>query len=98
MKPEEIRAGIEAATAVANKHGGKPEYVHLMVVYAPGEPPLHEEHLCHAPDILRPLIIAEAYARSGFDISPCGMCSKLTVCIPDGLPVCDACGKREDHA
>ncbi len=35
-------------------------------------------------------------ARSGMDISCCKLCNKMVVCIPDGLPMCDACAAEEE--
>ncbi len=32
---------------------------------------------------------------SGYDVSPCMTCGEPIVCIPDGMPCCDACGKKE---
>jgi len=32
---------------------------------------------------------------SGLDVSPCIACSRLVACIPDGLPMCEACAKKE---
>jgi hypothetical protein len=37
----------------------------------------------------------EAIARSGMDISPCRVCSKPVVCVPDGLTFCEACAELE---
>ena len=34
--------------------------------------------------------------RSVFDISPCRICGKETICLPDGLPVCARCGSEEE--
>jgi hypothetical protein len=36
---------------------------------------------------------SEAYQRSGLDISPCMKCGKAVVCLPDGMPMCQACGE-----
>jgi hypothetical protein len=33
-------------------------------------------------------------ARSGFDLSPCMHCGITVVCIPDGLPCCEACAEK----
>ena len=30
----------------------------------------------------------------GFDISPCRLCGKPIVCIPDGLPACESCSLK----
>lgn len=34
--------------------------------------------------------------RSGFDISDCGVCGDPVVCIPDGMPMCEACAKSDE--
>jgi hypothetical protein len=39
--------------------------------------------------------LVAAIERSAFDVSPCGLCGQLVVCIPDGLPCCDPCAERE---
>jgi len=39
-------------------------------------------------------ILLEAIKRSGYDVSPCMQCGEPTVCLPDGLPCCDECGRR----
>lgn len=39
---------------------------------------------------------AQAIRNAGMDISPCCLCGALVVCIPDGLPVCKACGEKEE--
>lgn len=31
----------------------------------------------------------------GFDLSPCRVCGKVIVCIPDGVPVCETCAAKE---
>ena len=33
-------------------------------------------------------------ARSGYDLSPCTHCGITVVCIPDGLPCCEACAEK----
>jgi sRNA-binding carbon storage regulator CsrA len=33
---------------------------------------------------------------SGLDFSPCRICGSPIYCIPDGLPVCVDCGKKEE--
>jgi hypothetical protein len=38
-----------------------------------------------------------AIDRSGLDISPCKGCSCAVVCIPDGLPFCEACATKESQ-
>lgn len=40
--------------------------------------------------------VAQAVADSDMDVSPCSMCHKPILCIPDGLPCCEACAKKED--
>ena len=42
--------------------------------------------------------IIKAILRSGFDLSPCRICGLPVVCIPDGLPVCEKCGRAESDA
>lgn len=39
--------------------------------------------------------VAQAVAESDQDVSPCRHCSKPVLCIPDGLPFCEACAKAE---
>lgn len=39
--------------------------------------------------------VAQAVAESDQDVSPCGFCNKPILCIPDGLPCCEACAKAE---
>lgn len=41
--------------------------------------------------------LAEAIARSGMDISPCMNCGLRVVCIPDGLPMCEACANGQSY-
>ena len=41
--------------------------------------------------------LTEAIDRGGFDLSLCGRCGKLVVCIPDGLPMCEGCA-GDEHA
>ena len=36
-----------------------------------------------------------AIRRGGWDISPCGACGEAVACLPDGLPMCEACAERE---
>lgn len=38
-----------------------------------------------------------AIDRSGFDLSPCGVCGEPVVCIPDGLPMCEPCARKESN-
>jgi len=37
----------------------------------------------------------DAIERGGWDISPCGVCNLDVVCLPDGLPMCESCAKKE---
>lgn len=37
----------------------------------------------------------EAVNRGGFDLSVCGGCNEPVVCLPDGLPICADCAKKE---
>lgn len=39
--------------------------------------------------------IEGAVNRSGFDVSPCRGCGEAVVCLPDGMPFCEACGVEE---
>lgn len=41
------------------------------------------------------VILWGAIERSGMDLSPCSICNKLVVCIPDGLPICEPCAVKE---
>ena len=36
----------------------------------------------------------EAIERSGFVLSPCGICGEVVVCIPDGLALCKPCAEK----
>lgn len=36
-----------------------------------------------------------AIDRGGWDISPCMTCGLPVVCLPDGLPSCEACARKE---
>jgi hypothetical protein len=38
------------------------------------------------------LAFKAALDRSPFDISPCMQCGQPVVCLPDGMPCCEACG------
>jgi len=40
-------------------------------------------------------LLHDAIDRGGYDMSPCGSCSNPVVCIPDGLPLCEACAERD---
>jgi len=39
-------------------------------------------------------LLQDAIERGGYDLSPCGSCGNPVVCIPDGLPLCEACAER----
>lgn len=39
--------------------------------------------------------LKRAYERSGLDISLCMKCGQDVVCVPDGLPMCEACSEEE---
>jgi ribosomal protein L37AE/L43A len=39
--------------------------------------------------------INRAYERSGLDISPCMFCGEPVICLPDGMPMCAPCAKKE---
>lgn len=42
-----------------------------------------------------PGVLAEAIARGGFELSPCGGCGKTTVCLPDGMgAICTDCHEK----
>ena len=38
--------------------------------------------------------LVNAIERSGYDVSPCSECGCPTVCIPDGMPLCEPCGTK----
>lgn len=40
-------------------------------------------------------LLQDAIERGGYDLSPCGSCGNPVVCIPDGLPLCEACAERD---
>ena len=40
------------------------------------------------------LALVAAIDRGGYDVSPCMICQELTVCIPDGLPICRQCAEK----
>ena len=46
-------------------------------------------------EIERLRAIENAYHRSDLDIEPCLHCSLPVVCLPDGMPLCEACAKTE---
>ena len=37
----------------------------------------------------------QAIEAGGYDLSPCGQCGKPVVCIPDGLPMCEGCARKD---
>lgn len=37
----------------------------------------------------------QAIEDGGYDLSPCGVCGKPVVCIPDGLPMCGGCARKD---
>jgi len=39
--------------------------------------------------------LAKLLDRSGLDMSPCRLCGKPVICIPDGIPMCVTCAKQE---
>ncbi len=54
------------------------------------------KRLKKAVDGLRDYIKAmdAAMERSAFDLAPCSVCGEPAVCLPDGMPCCDPCGKK----
>jgi len=48
-------------------------------------------------DLERAKEIADAFSRSGLDVSPCRSCGESVICIPDGLPYCDECNEGESE-
>lgn len=46
-------------------------------------------------DQSREEMLDNAIKAGGWDISPCGMCGTPVVCLPDGLPMCEACAVKE---
>lgn len=38
--------------------------------------------------------LSRAIDAGGWDMSPCGGCGQAVVCLPDGLPMCDACVEK----
>ena len=40
----------------------------------------------------------EMIERGGLDISPCIDCGEMVVCIPDGMPMCEACAAKGGEA
>lgn len=41
--------------------------------------------------------VIQAIDRGGMDISPCLECGLPVVCIPDGMPLCEACATKDDE-
>lgn len=39
-------------------------------------------------------LLTQAIELGGFDLSPCGLCGDVVVCIPDGLPMCEPCAAK----
>lgn len=39
--------------------------------------------------------LSDAIDAGGWDLSPCGCCGTAVVCLPDGLPMCEACALKE---
>ena len=39
-----------------------------------------------------------AILRSPYDLDCCNSCKKLTIALPDGLPVCNDCVKHEEES
>lgn len=37
-----------------------------------------------------------AIERSGLDLSHCELCRRPVVCLPDGMPVCEACVRANE--
>jgi len=52
--------------------------------------------LCQKINTLNDKIAAydKALEISAFDLAPCMECGELVFCLPDGLPICDPCGKK----
>lgn len=48
-------------------------------------------------EVERGRAIIDAIERSGFDLSPCMDCGAPVVCIPDGLPLCEQCAKKQQE-
>lgn len=40
-------------------------------------------------------LFLDAVIAGGYDLSPCMACGTVVVCIPDGLPMCEACAMKE---
>lgn len=36
-----------------------------------------------------------ALERSGYDLSMCSKCGLPVICLPDGMPICEPCAKKE---
>lgn len=41
--------------------------------------------------------LSDAIDAGGWDMSPCGACGTAVVCLPDGLPLCEACARKESE-
>ena len=41
--------------------------------------------------------LESAIDAGGWDLSPCGMCGTAVVCLPDGLPLCEDCARKESE-
>lgn len=54
----------------------------------------HVENLMFANEWMIARVLT-AVAGSDQDVSPCRFCSTPILCIPDGLPCCEACAKQE---
>ena len=49
------------------------------------------EHVEQHGDLYSPHKLTEMVNRSGLDVSPCRLCGKPVICLPDGLACCKAC-------
>lgn len=41
--------------------------------------------------------LSRAIEAGGWDMSPCGSCGTDIVCLPDGLPMCETCARKESE-
>lgn len=41
---------------------------------------------------------ADAIDRSPYDVSPCMVCGLPVVCLPDGMPMCEPCARKEGES
>lgn len=41
--------------------------------------------------------LSDAIDAGGWDLSPCGCCGTAVVCLPDGLPMCEECARKESE-